>query len=97
MAFVLDIPDHIATYLESLQVSQSVREMIADTLAHIEDLPAEFRANAANRAAWHPLLRCSRVFIVEGDPRTHTITFAINDESAVYGVLRIPHARHTVS
>jgi hypothetical protein len=59
VAFQLEIPDHVAAYLEGLPVSQGVRDMIADTLQRIENLPAEFRANAANRSTWHPLLRYS--------------------------------------
>ena len=94
MAFDLDIPDHIATYLEGLQVSQVVREKIADALQFVANLPAEYRANAANRYPNSTLLRFSSVFTDE-DRRIHTITFGIDDSPAIYGVLRIPHARHT--
>jgi hypothetical protein len=93
VAFDLEIPDHVAAYLDGLAVSQRVREKIADALASVENLPAEFRANAANRYPNSTLLRYSYVF-TDDDRRIHTITFGIDDNPAIFGVLRIPHARH---
>jgi hypothetical protein len=93
VAFALEIPEHVAAYLDGLPVSQRVRERIADTLAAVENLGAEYRANAANRYPNSTLLRYSYVFL-DDDRRIHTITFGIDDSPAIYGVLRIPHARH---
>jgi hypothetical protein len=95
VAFDLDIPEHIAVYLERLPVSQIVREKIGDALQFVENLPAEYRANASNRYPNSTLLRYSSVFI-DDERRIHTITFGIDDSPAIYGILRIPHARYTV-
>jgi hypothetical protein len=93
VAYILDIPEHIEAYLDNLQVSQRVRDKIGNALEYIKNLPAEFRANAANRYPNSTLLRYGHLFMDE-EGRTCCITFGIDDRPAIKGILRIPHARY---
>jgi hypothetical protein len=98
MAYELEIPDDVLTYLDGLPLSGHGREAVATALEHVAALPEAFLADPVNRVApGHPCLRFSVLFTdPDGDGRLHTVTFLIDDRAAPYGVLRIPYAEHTL-
>jgi len=78
VAYHLEIPDHVAAYLDGPAIPEDAREKIADALEYVADLPAEFRADPTNRFPGSTLLRYVYAWL-DGEGRVHTITLAIDD------------------
>jgi hypothetical protein len=97
---LLEIPDHVADYLDGDDVglSDHARARVAAALEFIENLTDAWRADPDNRVpsppGIYPMLRYGHVF-AEADGRLCSITFVIDDRPAAQGVLRIPYAEYT--
>ena len=101
MPYLLEIPDHVADYLDGddLGLSDHARSCIADALEFIETLTDAWRADPENRVPspphLYPMLRYYHVF-ADAEGRLCSIAFVIDDRPAAQGVLRIVYAEYTV-
>jgi hypothetical protein len=99
MAYVLDFPAAIKSFLRGLALSRRGRVQlyahVVDTLRQEAD---RFRNDPALRVApGSPLFRYEAALLdTDGDGRSHLFIFTIDDSSAPYGVLKVVGLQHVL-